>query len=93
MKIDVIIAMMMLLLMPKSDAAWKAAGATMDEETGVMKPKAETTKVAAHLRRNGQLQRDKGLCAKLLRITDFLGLSGSWGPFQLMMMLGDGFLS
>lgn len=48
-----------LLLTPKSEATWKVAGATMDEETGVMKVKEETTKVAAHLRRNGQLHRDK----------------------------------
>ena len=66
MKIDVIIAMTTLLLTPKSDAAWNVAGATMDEETGQMKVKEETTKVTAHLRRKGQLQRDKALCAKLL---------------------------
>ena len=45
----------------------------MDEETCGMKVKEETTKVAAHLRRNGQLQEDKEfvyyrVCPKLPRI-------------------------
>ena len=57
MKTDVIIAMTTLLLTPKSEAAWKVAGATMSEETGEMKVKEETTMVVAHLRRNGQLHR------------------------------------
>ena len=67
MKIDVIMAMTTLFLMRKSDAAWRVAGATIDEETGEMKVKEETTKVAAHLRRNDQLQGDKR-STKLLRI-------------------------
>jgi len=80
-----------LLLTPKSDAAWKVAGATMDEETGEMKVKEETTKVAAHLRRNGQLHRDKGVievAEKTVTRTDFFGLLGSWEPSQSTMMSG-----
>lgn len=45
------------------------AGATMEEETGEMKVKEETTRHAAHLRRIGQ----------------FFGLAGSSGPSQETM--------
>ena len=68
MKIDVIIAVTTLLVTPKSEVAWKVAGATMVEETWETKGKAETTKLAAHLRRNGQLHRDNIGSATLLRI-------------------------
>ena len=76
MKIDVIMAMTTLFLMRKSDAAWRAAGATIDEEAREMKLKDETTKVAAHLRRNDQLQKDKGSANLLLGISYELTFSG-----------------
>ena len=49
-------AMTTLLLTPKSEAAWKVAGAIMVEETWEIKVNEETTKVAPHLRWNGQLR-------------------------------------
>ena len=66
-------AMTTLLPTPKSEAAWKAAGATMNAEMAEMKVNEETTKAVTHLRRNDQLHRDNEfgyyrLCAKLLRI-------------------------
>ena len=59
MAIDNIKTMTTLLLTPKSEAVLKAAGGAMDEERQEMKTKDETTKVITHLRRSGQLHRDK----------------------------------
>lgn len=44
-----------------------SAGATMDDDTGEMKVKADTTSVVIHF----------------LRIGQFLGFSGSSGPFHV----------
>lgn len=48
-------AMRTLLVIPKSSATCAAAGAIMDEETGLISVNEETTTVAAHLRGYGQL--------------------------------------
>jgi hypothetical protein len=52
--------------MCRSAASWAPAGATIVEDTGEMKVKAETMTVAAHLRRTLQ----------------FRGFAGSSGPSQ-----------
>jgi len=44
---------------PKSLASWGVAGATMEEETGLMNVKADTTRLAAHFRLNDQLEKIK----------------------------------
>ena len=47
-KIEIVIAIMALLVIPNSSASWPAAGAIIEEETGVMNVNEETTIVAAH---------------------------------------------
>lgn len=54
------------LVTPRSFEMVVNAGATMEEETGEMKVKEDTTRHAAHLR----------------RIDQFFGLAGSSGPSQ-----------
>ena len=88
MKIMVIMAMKTSLLTSKSEAAWRAAGATMDEETCEMKVKEKATKVAANLCQNGQLHRDKAfgcyqVCAKHPKImSHWLTFSGYQDPLD-----------
>lgn len=55
MKMDVVIAMSTLLVIPKSLATCTVAGAIIAEETGLINVKEETTMVAAHFWRYGQL--------------------------------------
>jgi len=45
-----------LLVIPNSLATCAVAGAIIDEDTGLINVKEETTKVAAHFRRYGQLE-------------------------------------
>ena len=54
-KTDVVIAVSTLFFTPKSLATCAAAGAIIEEETGVTNVKEETTMVAAHFWRYGQL--------------------------------------
>ena len=48
-------------VIPKSAASASLAGATIDEETGEMKVKAETIAVAAHFCLNVQLMEAKSM--------------------------------
>jgi hypothetical protein len=54
-KIDVVIAMRALLVIPNSSETCTAAGATIDEEMGLINVKDNTTIVAAHFCRYRQL--------------------------------------
>lgn len=65
---DSIICDSTLLVMPNWSAMVPSAGATMDDDTGEMKVKADTTSVATHF----------------LRIGQFLGFSGSSGPVHVI---------
>ena len=53
---DVVIAMSVLLVMPNSLATCAVAGAIIEEEAGLINVKEETTTVAAHFCRYGQLE-------------------------------------
>lgn len=55
MKTETIMAVIVELVTPKSRAIWLAAGATMEEEIGLINVKDETTSVAAHFRLYDQL--------------------------------------
>jgi hypothetical protein len=54
-KIDVVIATSTLLVIPNCSATCAAAGAIIDEETGLINVKDDTTMVAAHFWLYGQL--------------------------------------
>ena len=54
-------------LIPNSSAMVPSAGATIDDDTGEMKVRADTSSVAAHF----------------LRVGQFLGFSGSSGLFHV----------
>lgn len=56
MKTDIVIAMMTLSVIPNSLATCIVAGATIDEERVLINVKPETTMVAAHFLRYGQLE-------------------------------------
>jgi hypothetical protein len=58
---DVVRAIKTSLWIPKSEATWALAGATIEEETGLMKVNADTTTVAAHLRPKLQLHENRKL--------------------------------
>src|ERR1700761_3053835 len=66
-KIDKIIADLKSVPIPRSRFIFSRAGATMDEETGDINVKDETTNTAAHFRLNDQ----------------FFGFPGSSGPSQV----------
>ena len=54
-----------LLVIPNSSASWFAAGAIIAEATGLIKVKDDTTMVAAHFWRYGQLDyMASGYCGK-----------------------------
>lgn len=55
MKTDTVIAAKAELCIPNSRATAAPAGATIDDETGLMKVNADTVKVAAHFRLYNQL--------------------------------------
>ena len=55
-KMDVVIATSALLVIPNCSETWAAAGAIIDEETGLINVKDDTTMVAAHFWRYGQLE-------------------------------------
>lgn len=67
MKIDSTSCCSTSFVILNSEAIELIAGATIDDDTGEMKVKDETTNVAAHL------------CP----FVQFLGFSGSSGPFQV----------
>ena len=82
-KIDVVIATSALLVIPKSWATWVAAGAIIDDDTGLMNVKDDTTIVAAHFWRYGQLARSfTSWTRKESCTTYFFGFIGSPGPSQ-----------
>jgi hypothetical protein len=58
----VTIAISTSLPIPNCSAIWNVAGATMEDETGEMKVKAETMAVAAHFLRKDQLDGSKECC-------------------------------
>jgi hypothetical protein len=47
---DVVSASITSLLIPKAEATWPAAGAIIEDETGLMKVNDDIINVAAHLR-------------------------------------------
>ena len=55
-KIDVDIAIMIVLVIPNSSASWEVAGAIMEDETGDRKVKADTMAVAIHFFLYDQLE-------------------------------------
>lgn len=69
MKIDIMSCDSTSLVTLKSLAIFSSAGAIIEEATGVMNVKVDTDKAAAHLFLVGQ----------------FLGFSGSSGPFQVTL--------
>lgn len=83
-KTEVLIAISTELVIPNCWAICSVAGATIEEDTGLMKVNAETMAVAAHFRVNTQLQ----ISINLNRLTSrkirpyFFGFSGSSGPSQ-----------
>ena len=96
MNIDVVIATTASLVIARSSATWPLAGAIMEDETGLMNAKADTTTVAPHFFLKDQLQRTKVSCLPAPQLrrhfvvmrtsaitgTYFLGLDGSSGPSQ-----------
>ena len=73
-----------LLVILNSLATCAAAGAIIDEETGLTSVKAETMMVVAHFWRYDQLEYNSELFVncKVLAMAHFLGFMGSLGPSQ-----------
>ena len=65
-----------------------AAGASMDDETGLTKVKKDTTMLALHLRAYGQL-RKVGIKREIWLTTYCLGFWGSFGPSQSTIMVSS----
>jgi len=85
MNIEIVIAMVAVLVIPNSCAMVSLAGATIEDDTGLMKVKDDTMNTVIHFLRMGQLHNLYECETKkhdLLFITRFLGLSGSSGPSQ-----------
>lgn len=75
------------LVIPKSAAIARLAGAIIEDETGEMNVKAETMAVAAHFRLKVQLKKTEkklanGHHVRYITTTYFLGFWGSSGPSQ-----------
>jgi hypothetical protein len=84
MKMEMHMAISIVLPIWRSPASCAAAGATILEEMGEMKVNSETTVVAAHFRRLPQLH-ELQICTKSREYgeeTHFRGFFGSSGPSQ-----------